>query len=86
LRSSRGKYADKFLADVITLGEGITGGIAQSGIAEVIENLELDPRRVQIPGTPDHYETPQTMMVAPLIASNGTNGVLSVYRDRTEGR
>ena len=80
-----GTYAREFSADRIRLGEGITGGIAQSGVAEVIENLELDPRRVQIPGTPDHYETPQTMMVAPLIAGNRSIGTLSVYKDRTGG-
>lgn len=81
-----GKYAEQFVADVIVVGEGITGTIAQSGIAEVIENLELDPRRIQIPGTPDHYATPQTMMVAPLIVGNRTIGVLTVYKEHTEGR
>jgi PAS domain S-box-containing protein len=80
-----GKYTQEFSVDLLTLGQGITGGIAQSGIAEVIDNLELDPRRVHIAGTPDHYETPQTLMVAPLIASNRTIGVLSVYKDRTDG-
>jgi GAF domain-containing protein/CheY-like chemotaxis protein/HAMP domain-containing protein len=80
-----GKYAEEFSTELLILGEGITGGIAQSGIAEVIDDLELDPRRVRIAGTPDHYETPQTMMVAPLIASNRTIGVLSVYKNRTEG-
>ncbi len=73
------------MSDPLVLGEGITGSIAQSGIAEVIDNVELDPRRVHVTGTPDQEETPETMMVAPLIASNRTIGVLSVYKDRHEG-
>jgi signal transduction histidine kinase/CheY-like chemotaxis protein len=67
------------------LGSGITGSIALSGIAEVIDNVELDPRGVHVVGTPTEEETPETMMVAPLIASNRTIGVISVYKDRTKG-
>ncbi len=80
-----GLYAEENSTDPLTLGEGITGSIAQSGIAEVIDNVELDPRGVHVAGTPDQEEKPETMMVAPLIASNRTIGVLSVYKDRTAG-
>ncbi|MBE0682152.1 MAG: GAF domain-containing protein [Anaerolineales bacterium] len=80
-----GLYAEENSADPLTLGEGITGSIAQSGIAEVIDNVELDPRGVHVAGTPDQEEKPETMMVAPLIASNRTIGVLSVYKDRSAG-
>ncbi|HET7376786.1 MAG TPA: GAF domain-containing protein, partial [Anaerolineae bacterium] len=80
-----GGYAEEFTATVTTLGQGITGSIAQSGIAEVIDNMDLDPRRAHVAGTPDQEEIPQTLMVAPLIASNRTIGVLSVYKDRTTG-
>ena len=80
-----GLYADENTADILMLGQGITGNIAQSGIAEVIDNVELDPRSLHVAGTPDQEEVPETMMVAPLIASNRTIGVLSVYKDRTAG-
>jgi GAF domain-containing protein/CheY-like chemotaxis protein/tetratricopeptide (TPR) repeat protein len=80
-----GMYAEKFSADTLILGEGITGSIAQSGIAEVVDDVELDPRGIHVAGTPDQEEVPETMMVAPLIANNRTIGVLSVYRDRTAG-
>jgi GAF domain-containing protein/CheY-like chemotaxis protein len=80
-----GRYAEQHFADTISVGQGITGKIAQSGIAEVIENVELDPRGVHVPGTPRREEIPQTMMVAPLIASNRTIGVLSVYKYRDQG-
>ncbi|MBL8103801.1 MAG: GAF domain-containing protein, partial [Anaerolineales bacterium] len=80
-----GQYANENSADMLVLGEGITGSIAQSGIAEVVDNVDLDPRGVHIAGTPDLEETAETMMVAPLIASNTTIGVISVYKDRGEG-
>ena len=51
----------------------------------MIDNVELDPRGIHVAGTPDEEETPETMMVAPLIASNRTIGVLSVYKDRNAG-
>jgi signal transduction histidine kinase/DNA-binding response OmpR family regulator len=80
-----GLYAEENSVDTLTLGEGITGSIAQSGIAEVVYDVELDPRGVHVAGTPDQEEVPETMMVAPLIANKRTIGVLSVYRDRTAG-
>jgi GAF domain-containing protein/DNA-binding response OmpR family regulator len=80
-----GKYASENAADLLALGQGITGSIAGSGVAEVIDNVGLDPRAVHVAGTPDQEEIPETMMVAPLIASNRTIGVISVYKDRTAG-
>jgi GAF domain-containing protein/CheY-like chemotaxis protein/anti-sigma regulatory factor (Ser/Thr protein kinase) len=80
-----GLYAKENLLDIIPLGTGITGNIAQSGIAEVIDDVDHDPRGLHVAGTPDEEEVPETMMVAPLVAGNRTIGVLSVYRDRTTG-
>jgi GAF domain-containing protein/DNA-binding response OmpR family regulator/tetratricopeptide (TPR) repeat protein len=80
-----GRYAEENAFDVFRLGAGITGNIAQSGVAEVVDIVELDPRALHVAGTPDKEEIPETMMVAPLIASNRIIGVLSVYKDRTVG-
>jgi signal transduction histidine kinase len=80
-----GTYAEENMSDPLILGTGITGSIALSGVAEVIDNVELDPRGVHVAGTPDQEETPETMMVAPLIANNRTIGALSVYKDRASG-
>jgi signal transduction histidine kinase/DNA-binding response OmpR family regulator len=80
-----GQYAVAYAGDTLLIGEGITGSIAQTGIAEVIDNVDLDPRAVHVAGTPDQEQTPRTLMVAPLIASSRTIGVLSVYKNRTEG-
>jgi len=80
-----GMYATEHAADHLQLGQGITGAIAQSGVAEVSDNMDLDPRSVHVPGTPDQEEVPQTMMGAPLIANNRTIGILAVYKDRNSG-
>ncbi len=80
-----GLYAEENSIDILQVGSGITGTIARTGIAEVIDNVELDPRGLHVAGTPDKEEVPETLMIAPLIASNRTIGVLSVYKDRTDG-
>ncbi|MFN8400320.1 MAG: GAF domain-containing protein [Anaerolineales bacterium] len=80
-----GKYAEQNMAGTLEIGKGVTGAIAQSGIAEVVEYLHLDPRRQHVAGTPDEDEDPETMMVAPLIANNKTIGVISIYKDRRHG-
>ena len=40
-----GMYTDQFISDLVPLGEGITGSIAQSGIAEVIDDVSRDSTR-----------------------------------------
>jgi sigma-B regulation protein RsbU (phosphoserine phosphatase) len=57
-----GKYAEQYRSDVISPGKGITGSIAASGRAEIIDDVRLDPRVVHLPGTPTIEETPETMM------------------------
>jgi PAS domain S-box-containing protein len=80
-----GDYADQFLDDTIQMGAGMTGAIAASGVAEVVEDVASDPRAMHVAGTPEVEEMPDTMMCAPLIAGSGTVGVLSLYRARAEG-
>jgi signal transduction histidine kinase/DNA-binding response OmpR family regulator len=80
-----GHYADQFLEDAVTAGAGIHGDIAQSGRAEVIENPLADPRGVHVAGTPEEEESGETLMVAPLVARGGVIGLLSVYRERSQG-
>ncbi|OGO28750.1 MAG: hypothetical protein A2Z16_10995 [Chloroflexi bacterium RBG_16_54_18] len=80
-----GKYAEFYRRDVILLGKGITGSIALSGQAEIIDDVSRDPRVIHLPGTPTVEETPETMMCAPMISEGRTTGLLTVYRDRTTG-
>ena len=49
---SQGKYAEETMAQTITVGEGMTGDVAQRGMAEIINEPEHDPRAIHIEGTP----------------------------------
>ncbi len=80
-----GQYREQFQADTLTTGQGISGYIAQSQVAEIIEDPSKDPRSVHVPGTPEEEEGRDTLMVAPIIARGKTTGLLSVFRARSEG-
>jgi PAS domain S-box-containing protein len=82
---SQGKYAEETKAHIITLGKGITGDIAQSGLAEIVNYPEHDSRALHIEGTPTAEEDLECMMLAPLISRGRVIGVMSVYRDRAQG-
>ena len=74
-----GRYADQFKDDLIVIGEGITGSIAQHGIPEIVADVEADPRGLHLPGTPDQEAEGETMMAAPLVTRGKTVGVISLY-------
>ncbi len=80
-----GDYAEQFKADEIVLGEGITGNIAETGVAEIVDNLSLDPRGVHVPGTPEVEEEAETLMCAPLVSRGRTIGLMSLYRSARDG-
>ena len=80
-----GRYAEEFKSDVVTFGQGIHGHVAESGVAEVVDDPAKDPRGVLVPGTQEVEESPETLMCAPLMSRGQTIGLLSVYRDRSQG-
>ncbi|HJR79130.1 MAG TPA: PAS domain S-box protein [Anaerolineales bacterium] len=65
----------------INVGEGVTGQVAASGQAEIVNEMQNDPRGVQISGTPEEEEA---IMFAPLKERDQTIGVLSIRRAGTE--
>jgi PAS domain S-box-containing protein len=84
-RVAIGKYQEETLAERINIGEGITGSIAQTGIAEIVNAPELDPRTITITGTPKEDEYTEVLMIAPIISRGNVIGVISVWRDRVKG-
>jgi GAF domain-containing protein/CheY-like chemotaxis protein/tetratricopeptide (TPR) repeat protein len=80
-----GKYRNAFLEDTVYSGRGITGSIAVSQVAEIIEDPTKDSRAIHVPGTPEDEEEADTLMCAPIIARGTTTGLLSVFRSRRVG-
>ncbi|MGH2787624.1 MAG: diguanylate cyclase [Actinomycetota bacterium] len=74
---ARDKWADEILNDPGVFGEGVTGWAAEHREAVLSNEVHLDPRAEQIPGTP---EEPEALMSIPLIARDSIKGVLNVYR------
>ncbi len=61
----------------IQVGQGVTGAVALSGEAEIVNDMTKDPRAVLVPGT---QEEPEAIMFAPLKQRQQTVGVISVRR------
>jgi signal transduction histidine kinase/putative methionine-R-sulfoxide reductase with GAF domain len=74
---SLGPYAAETMADPVQVGVGIVGYIAQSGVAEMIDDVLADPRAIQIPGTPEEQ---QAMICAPLLAKSQVIGIMALSR------
>jgi PAS domain S-box-containing protein len=72
-----GKYAAETKATPVKMGQGIVGRVAANGVAEMVNRVDLDPRSVQIPGTPVE---PQSLLCAPLLAQGQAIGVLALSR------
>jgi PAS domain S-box-containing protein len=76
-----GAYSSEVMTDPGTLDEGIVGSVAKSGRAELLDDVDADPRSAQIPGVPADHEA---MLALPLIGSENVLGVLELYRPSGE--
>jgi diguanylate cyclase (GGDEF)-like protein len=74
---ARDRFADLILAHEVPLGSGISGWVVDHGEAVLSNQAHLDPRSIQVPGTP--FE-PEAMMVVPLLVNGETIGTLNVGR------
>ncbi|MCP4544546.1 MAG: GAF domain-containing protein [Chloroflexi bacterium] len=79
-----GQHADQLSAFSVPLGQGITGSVAQSGVAEIIQGPANDSRWLHVPDTPTLEHESIAMMIAPLLLQNSVIGTMSLYRSRTE--
>ena len=70
-------YHDEVMAVRLRVGEGITGTVARTGIGEIVQNSESDPRAVEVPGTPAEESS---LMCVPLIAREKVIGVITLAR------
>jgi diguanylate cyclase (GGDEF)-like protein/excisionase family DNA binding protein len=58
----------------LRVGEGITGWVAEHGIAQYLPDAARDPRAAQVPGTEE--DLPESMLVAPMTYEGETIGVI----------
>jgi signal transduction histidine kinase/DNA-binding response OmpR family regulator len=74
-----GANADNFRKSVLRIGEGITGHVAESGVAEVIASSQADERASQVAGTAE--EEDDTIIFTPLKVRERVIGVMGLWRD-----
>ena len=75
-----GEYRDEILEDAITVGEGIIGDVAQSGVPEVVNHAASDPRALLQRGIPAEEQEIDHLMCAPLHAGDRVTGLMVVWR------
>jgi diguanylate cyclase (GGDEF)-like protein len=74
----RDTYADEIMAaGALDFGSGITGTAAETGDPSLCNDAHLDPRSIQVPGTP---EEPESLIAVPLVARGETKGALCLSR------
>jgi diguanylate cyclase (GGDEF)-like protein/excisionase family DNA binding protein len=70
-----GEYEDETPEQLrLKVGEGITGWVADHGIAQYLPDAAADPRAQTIPGTEDDLD--ESMLLAPLVIDETVLGVL----------
>ena len=74
-----GSYTDETLAAPPGgFDEGIVGHVVTTGRAEFVDDVDSDPRGVDVPNTPEDHSS---MLAIPLTGSDGVLGVLELYRE-----
>ncbi|HCP61424.1 MAG TPA: hypothetical protein DIU14_03000 [Actinobacteria bacterium] len=73
---------DQHTAEILAMGAipygvGITGTVAESGVALLVNDADADPRALLVPGTPDE---PESLVSVPMLAGQDLKGVMTVHR------
>jgi diguanylate cyclase (GGDEF)-like protein len=73
----RSEWAEEIFASRPRFGEGITGWAVEQRAPVLTNAAQLDPRVMQVPGTPLE---PEALITVPLIARGALKGALNIYR------
>jgi signal transduction histidine kinase/ActR/RegA family two-component response regulator len=76
-------YREEIMALRLRVGDGITGGVAESGRGEIVNSAQTDPRAVDVPGTPDEESA---LLCVPLFTREQLIGVITLVRIGPERR
>ena len=74
---ARDRFAELIMSHEAPLDVGITGWAIRNGESVLANDAHLDPRSVQIPGTPVE---PESMIVCPLLVAGDVIGTLNMAR------
>jgi len=74
---ARDRFASLILDNAFDLDHGITGWVVSHGEAQCINDAQLDPRMMLIPGTPAEAES---LIVVPLMGNGMVAGTLNLGR------
>ena len=72
------RWHEEMMSVRLKLGEGITGTVALTGRGEIVNEAQLDPRAVQVPGTPE--EDDSSLLCVPLFAREKVVGAITLVR------
>jgi diguanylate cyclase (GGDEF)-like protein len=76
---ARGPYQEEIMADPpFSMDEGIVGSIANSGVAEIVNDTARDNRTVHVAGTSEDSEA---VLVVPLLEQGRSEAVMIMGRD-----
>ena len=78
-----GKYAKFYRESTLQPGQGITGNVAKTGAAEIVNFPSEDARILRSPETSEDEER-EAIIFAPLTAREKIVGVLILWRDRED--
>jgi signal transduction histidine kinase len=79
-----GNFAEQIKNADLAIGEGFTGHVAATGVAAIMNEPESDLQQARAP-TPPADHGAEVMMAAPLLARGAVIGVMTVWRQKTQG-
>jgi signal transduction histidine kinase/CheY-like chemotaxis protein len=71
------EYRDEVMGLRLTPGQGITGAIFLTGVGEIVQDSETDPRALTIPNTPPEESS---LLCVPLVVRQRVQGVITLSR------
>ncbi|UCE80407.1 MAG: GAF domain-containing protein [Methanobacteriota archaeon] len=77
---SSGKDSDKAMAERFPIGQGISGNVASTGVAEIVNNTAINDRAMYVAGT-ENDDSAEALLAVPLKGRRQIIGVISLYRE-----
>ncbi len=75
---AKGLYSDETMKDIFGMEDSITGHVALTGVAEIVNDTNKDDRTVVIADTPPDDQ--EALMAVPMVGREKVLGVLALYR------